>query len=116
MGTRLSSSPVAYCLWLFVFDAMPITALALWRHGNGLWTYMGGRWRPGVLGGLLTLGSYGIVLWAMTRAPIAAVAALRETSVLFAAAIGAFLLREGFGAPRVFGAALIVCGIVALRL
>ena len=116
MGTRLSSTPVAYCLWLFVFDALPITAWAISRHGNGVWTYMRGRWRPGVIGGLLTVGSYGIVLWAMTRAPIAAVAALRETSVLFAAVIGAFLLREGFGAPRLFGAALIVCGIVALRL
>ena len=116
MGTRLSSTPVAYCLWLFVFDALPITAWAISRHGNRVWTYMRGRWRPGVIGGLLTVGSYGIVLWAMTRAPIAAVAALRETSVLFAAVIGAFLLREGFGAPRLFGAALIVCGIVALRL
>ena len=116
MGTRLSANPVAYCLWLFVFDAFPITALALARHGDAVWDYMRKRWRPGALGGLLTVGSYGIVLWAMTRAPIAAIAALRETSVLFAAVIGAVVLREGFGAPRIAGAVLVACGIAALRL
>ncbi|HEV7819717.1 MAG TPA: EamA family transporter, partial [Burkholderiales bacterium] len=59
---------------------------------------------------------YGIVLWAMTRAPIAAVAALRETSVIFAALIGALVLREGFGAPRIAGAVFVACGIATLRL
>lgn len=116
MGTRLSANPVSYCLWLFLFDAFPIMALALARHGNGVWDYMRQRWQPGVLGGALTLGSYGIVLWAMTHAPIAAVAALRETSVIFAALIGCMVLREGFGAPRIAGAVLIAGGIVALRL
>jgi uncharacterized membrane protein len=52
----------------------------------------------------------------MTRAPIAAVAALRETSVIFAALIGCMVLREGFGAPRIAGAVLVAGGIVALRL
>jgi drug/metabolite transporter (DMT)-like permease len=116
MGTRQSASPVAYCLWLFMFDAVPITVWALARHGDGVWVYMRKRWRAGVLGGLLTIGSYGIVLWAMTRAPIAAVAALRETSVIFAALIGAVVLREGFGMPRIAGAVLVACGIAALRL
>jgi drug/metabolite transporter (DMT)-like permease len=116
MGTRLSAGPVAYCLWLFIFDAVPITLLALVRHGGAVWPYMRKRWRAGAVGGLLTLGSYGIVLWAMTRAPIAAVAALRETSVIFAAIIGSILLREGFGPPRIAGAVLVACGIAALRL
>lgn len=64
----------------------------------------------------MTVASYGIVLWAMTRAPIAAVAALRETSVIFAAAIGSMFLREGFGAGRVAGAVCVAAGIGALRL
>jgi drug/metabolite transporter (DMT)-like permease len=115
MGTRLSTTPLAYCLWLFVFDALPITALAFARHGGAVVHYMRGRWRAGLLGGALTVGSYGIVLWAMTRAPIAAVAALRETSVIFAAVIGSVLLREGFGAPRIAGALLVAAGIGALR-
>jgi drug/metabolite transporter (DMT)-like permease len=115
-GTRLSASPVAYCVWLFIFDALPITVFAFARHRGQVAVYMRVRWRAGILGGLLTVGSYGIVLWAMTRAPIAAVAALRETSVIFAAVIGSIVLREGFGAPRIAGAVLVGCGIAALRL
>jgi uncharacterized membrane protein len=74
------------------------------------------RWAMGIMGGALSMASYAIVLWAMTRAPVAGVAALRETSVIFAALIGSFLLREGSIAPRVAGAALVACGVAALRL
>ena len=66
--------------------------------------------------GLGSLAAYAIVLWAMTRAPVAAVAALRETSVLFAALIGAVWLKEGFGMMRLIGAASVVAGIAALKL
>jgi len=55
-------------------------------------------------------------LWAMTRAPIAAVSALRETSVLFAAVIGTVLLKEGFGIARLAGAVSVVAGVAALKL
>ena len=115
VGTRLSAHPLSYCLWLFLLDPLPILVLALARHRAGVWHYMRRRWLPCTLGGLLTITAYGIVLWAMTRAPIAAVAALRETSVVFAAVIGAVFLREGFGAARIAGAVLVVCGVAALR-
>jgi len=68
------------------------------------------------LGGLASVGSYGIALWAMTRAPVAAVAALRETSILFATAIAAFILREPIGRARLAAVTLIACGAVAMRL
>jgi drug/metabolite transporter (DMT)-like permease len=116
LGTRLSAHPLSYCLWLFLLDPLPILAVALARHRGGVWRHMQGRWRACTLGGVLTVSAYGIVLWAMTRAPIAAVAALRETSVVFAALIGSVLLREGFGVPRIVGAVLVACGIAALRL
>ena len=64
---------------------------------------------------MLTIAAYLIALWAMTRAPIAAVAALRETSVIFAAAIGAWLLKEPFGRQRMIGACLVVVGIALLK-
>jgi len=115
-GTRLSAHPLSYCLWLFLLDPLPILAVALARHGGGVWRHLQRRWFACTLGGVLTVGAYGIVLWAMTRAPIAAVSALRETSVIFAAVIGSVFLREGFGVPRVAGAVLVVCGIAALRL
>src|SRR3954470_7888747 len=116
LGTRLSAHPLSYCLWLFLLDPLPILAVAIVRHRTGVWRHVQARWRPSLAGGLLPVAAYGIVLWAMTRAPIAAVAALRETSVIFAALIGSLVLREGFGAPRIAGAVFVACGIAALRL
>ncbi len=115
-GTRLSANPLSYCLWLFLLDPLPILAIAIARHGGGVWQHFQKRWLACTFGGLLTVCAYGTVLWAMTRAPIAAVSALRETSVIFAALIGAAFLRESFGALRIVGAVLVVCGIAALRL
>ena len=73
-------------------------------------------WPRGLLGGVLSAGAYGVALWAMTRAPVAAVAALRETSVIFAALIGAWLLREGHIARRLAGAATVAAGVIALKI
>jgi drug/metabolite transporter (DMT)-like permease len=61
------------------------------------------------------MGSYLIALWAMTRAPVALVSALRETSVLFATVFSVWILKERFGAQRATGAVVIVGGVVALR-
>jgi drug/metabolite transporter (DMT)-like permease len=68
------------------------------------------------VGAAASLGSYGIALWAMTRAPVATVAALRETSVLFAALLGSWFLREPFSWRRGVGTAVIVGGVMALRM
>ncbi len=59
--------------------------------------------------------SYGIAIWAMTVAPIAIVAALRETSVLFGAAIAVIVLKEPLRAARLVAAGLIVIGLVLIR-
>jgi uncharacterized membrane protein len=76
------------------------------------------RARPLLLpvGGVSTVGSYGIALWAMTLAPVAAIAALRETSILFATAIAALFLRERIGRRRLLAVGLIACGAVVMRL
>ena len=68
------------------------------------------------MGAIASLGSYGVALWAMTRAPVATVAALRETSVLFAALLGVWFLKEVFTLRRVIGTAIILAGVMALRL
>lgn len=115
-GTRASGNALSYCLWIFLLDALPIALVALAVHRRGAWEYVRRRWLPGAAGGFLSVASYGIVLWAMTRAPIAAVAALRETSVIFAALIGSVLLRERMGGPRIAGAVVVACGIAALKL
>jgi len=119
LGVRASGNAVAYVSTLFLFDGIPYFLLVLYqRRGShaAMFAYLRGRWPIALLGSMASLGSYGIALWAMTRAPVATVAALRETSVLFAAVIGAIWLKEGFGVQRAAGSALIVAGVMTLRL
>ena len=114
-GVRLSGSPESYILWLFVIDALPFPLIVLFIKKNELIAYGKRYWLRGLTGGVLSAGSYGVALWAMTRAPVAAVAALRETSVIFAALIGAWLLKEGRLGRRVFGAVIVAAGVIALK-
>lgn len=114
-GVRLSGSAAAYTLWLFFLNAWGIFAVALWRRGDAVLTHLRRRWRPALAGSVLTLGSYGIVLWAMTVASIPAVAALRESSVIFAAVLGALLLKERMGCWRIAGAILVATGAASIR-
>jgi len=120
IGVRASGNALQYVSLLFLFDGLPYFLLVM--HDRGVaerpaaWAHMRARWPIALMGTLASLGSYGIALWAMTRAPVAAVAALRETSVLFAAVIGTRLLKEPFGARRAAGTLCIVGGVMALRL
>jgi multidrug transporter EmrE-like cation transporter len=114
-GVRASGNPLAYIAWLFVLTAIALVVstraplVAAYRNG--------GRTLPiAAAGGALTFASYAVVLWAMTRAPVALVAALRETSSLFGAAFGALLLDERFGVRRWVALALIGGGVAAMRL
>jgi drug/metabolite transporter (DMT)-like permease len=115
-GARASGNALSYVCWLIFLEGIPFVAWVTTRRGAPGRAYMKRGWRVGLGGGACSLAAYGIVLWAMTRAPIAAVAALRETSVLFAALIGSLWLKEGFGWRRIAGAASVVAGIAALKL
>jgi drug/metabolite transporter (DMT)-like permease len=115
-GARASGNAAAYVTWLIFLEGLPFLAWIAWTRGTPAIGYLRRGWRRGLLGGAGSLAAYGIVLWAMTRAPVAAVAALRETSVLFAALIGAVWLKEGFGVMRLAGAASVVAGVAALKL
>jgi drug/metabolite transporter (DMT)-like permease len=116
IGARLSGNPLAYVAYLLLCSAAVLVSYALWRDRCGVTATLTRWWMRGLIGGALQALSYGIVLWAMTRAPIAIVAALRETSVLFAAAIAVLALREQLRAVRLGAAALIVCGLILIRL
>jgi phosphonate utilization associated putative membrane protein len=110
----------SYVMLLFVLDGVAYP-LGVWlsRGSAGraqLLATVRQRWHLALLGGAASIGSYTIALWAMTRAPVASVAALRETSVLFAALLGAWLLKERFGAQRALGTVVIVAGVMSLRL
>jgi drug/metabolite transporter (DMT)-like permease len=115
-GARASGDAIAYAMWLFFLDGFALCGYAWVTRRASLLDYVKLRWQPGLAGALLSMGAYAIVLWAMTRAPVAMVAALRETSVIIAAVIGATLLREPLGAWRIAGAALVAGGILALKL
>ena len=116
IGARLSANANAYSLWLFVGIAIVMVPYALYRDGRKVLPAMHHYWQRGFAGGALQLLSYAIAIWAMTAAPIAVVAALRETSVLFGAAIAVLVLKEPLRAVRVVAACLIVCGLILIRL
>jgi drug/metabolite transporter (DMT)-like permease len=116
VGARLSANPNAYSLWLFVGIAVVMLPYAIYRDGPDVIPAMQRFWRRGFAGGALQVLSYGIAIWAMTVAPIAIVATLRETSVLFGAVIAVVVLKEPLRAVRIAAACLIVCGLILIRL
>lgn len=115
-GVRQSGAPVGYTLWIFLLTAPPVVAWAAWRRGAALISQLARHWRVGIIGGIGTMVSYGAALWAMTLAPVAMVAALRETSILFATAISAFVLGERVGPGRTAAVITVALGAALLRL
>jgi drug/metabolite transporter (DMT)-like permease len=115
-GARASGNALSYVLWLTFIEGVVYLTLLGRHRGTRAIGYVRNQWRRGLLGGFCSVAAYAIVLWAMTRAPVAAVAALRETSVIFAALIGALWLKEGFGFARLAGAATVVLGVATLKL
>ncbi len=116
VGARLAGSANAYTVVLFVGIGPVMVIYALARRGRAVISATGRHWGIGLAGGALQLGSYGIAIWAMTVAPIAIVAALRETSVLFGAAIAVVVLKEPLRPPRIVAAVMIVAALALIRL
>jgi drug/metabolite transporter (DMT)-like permease len=116
VGARASHNSLSYVLWLFIGIALVLPPYALWRDGRDVIPAMQRYWLRGFAGGGLQVLSYGIAVWAMTIAPIAIVASLRETSVLFGAILAVTVLNEPLRAIRIAAALLILCGLVLLRL
>lgn len=120
LGVRAAGDALRYVPWLFVANALPYTLLLAWQRGpdgrRAMAAHARRRWPQGLATGLASVLSYGLALWAMTRVPVAHVAALRETSVLFAALIGWLWLGERFGPGRVVGTVAILAGVVGLRM
>ena len=115
-GARASHAPVSYTLWFFVLNALVITGIGIAHRGAEVPRYFRRRWMRAALGGACSLGSYGIALWAMTRAPVALVAVLRETSVIFAAVLAALVLKEKLTRRRLVATGAVLAGLIALRL
>ena len=116
VGARASGYSPAYTLALFIGCGVVMMLYALARRGRTVFAGAGHRWRIGLLGGVMQVVSYGVANWAMTLAPIAIVAALRETSVLFDSLIAVIVLKEKLHTARIAAAVLIVCGLIVLRI
>jgi len=114
-GARLSGAPASYVAWLFWLQGLLFVALVALLRRRAALDYAARSWPRGLAGGVCLISAYGIVLWAMTQAPVAAVAALRETSVIFAALLGRLFLKESFGWQRLIAACAVALGVAALR-
>jgi len=115
LGLRHQTTPWPYIVWLNMLEGIPFALWAIIYRRNAVIPFLKDKWKPGVIGGCLTTAAYGLVLFALSQGAMAHVSALRETSVLFAAIIGAVVLKESFGLRRVISAGLIVCGVVLLQ-
>ncbi|MEU3354913.1 DMT family transporter [Streptomyces sp. NPDC037389] len=111
LGVRASGSSLGYISWLMILEGLVIPAWAVAARRGALLAQIRPFAVRGLLGGLLSVFAYGLVLWAQTRAPLAPVAALRESSIIVGAAIGTVVMKERFGAPRIAAAGLMVVGI-----
>ncbi len=116
MGARLSGSASGFILVSTIIDGVFSCLYALARRGPRTFVKIVPAWRSGLAAGAMSLASYWIAIWAFTKAPIALVAALRETSVLFALLIAIVFLKERAGLSRIVAALLIACGVVLMRM
>ncbi len=115
IGARLSMQPSAFIGWVFVLDASLFTLWAVAFKGFDVLPKQPRIWALGLAAGSASVGAYWIAVWAMTVAPIALIATLRETSVLFAVLIGVLYLKERYDKTKVLAAFVIVCGVVMMR-
>lgn len=115
-GVRLANTASSYAAWLFFCDGLCSIAIGFLYRGRGLLTVLASEWKTNLLTGGLLAGSYWIIMWAMTKAPIASIAALRETSILFAMLISVLVLGERVTPWRVLATVFIVGGVVILRI
>ncbi|MFO0993543.1 MAG: DMT family transporter [Hyphomicrobiales bacterium] len=116
LGGRVSGSPSSYAGFVFIFDASFLFILGIMMRGPKIVKDVAPYWKTGVTGAVMSAGAYWIAIWAMSRAPIAAVAALREVSILIVMGMSAYVLKEHVSSKRLIGAGLVVAGAIALRL
>ena len=116
IGVRRSGAPFSYTLWVFLLPSIPLLVWSMLVKRAAIFRYVSRYGHLGLLGGIGAIASYAAALWAMTMAPVAVVAALRETSILFATLISALLLSEQMTPARLAAAGLIAAGAVLVRL
>src|SRR5690606_10122766 len=115
-GVRLSGEPLGYIFWLFLLDSLPMPLYVIAARRDVGLRHVLGLGLGGFVAGALAMAAYGIVIWAFSRGGVAEIVALRETSVVFGALIGAILLKEGLGPRRIAAAIVVAAGIIVLKI
>jgi len=115
LGARFSGNAFSYTGWVILLTAIPFSLASIaWSRGQTD-RYIRDKWKKGVVGASCTFASYSLALWAMTRAPIAPVAALRETSIVFSVFLALFVLKEKISTLRYVSIAIVTAGAIVLK-
>ena len=115
IGVRQAGSVLGFAVWLTIGDGLLTFLVALVWKRSAVWRVDRLNLGKGIAGGAMQVGAYWIIVWALAHAPMGMVSALRETSVLFAALISTFVLKEGFGVWRFVSASIVTFGLVLSR-
>lgn len=113
IGVRLSNSPFGYMGWLFLLE-LPVVLFVLWRRRGGPYRIDLKTFGLGLVGGIFAVTAYGLVIYAKTIAPLGAVSAVRESSVIIAALIGLVIFGERPWPARLLSAFMVAGGVVML--
>lgn len=115
VGLRVAETKMTYIVWLFVMDGAFVSSSVALARRSTLVPFLRRHWKPALAGGVFGIMTYGLALYALGLGTIAEIAALRETSTVFAVLIGIFFLGEHFGARRIVAAFLVATGAIALQ-
>lgn len=115
-GVRAAGSPLVYLAWHFWLIAVALAATVWMRRGPAVWSAVRSEFRGAFFSSFFNITTYGLALYAYANAPVAPMAALRETSIVFGAILAAWVLKEPFGLKRGLLAAVLALGLVALQL
>ena len=115
VGARLSGNAFSYTGWMLLLTGIFVFVVSLAFRGRQVTDHVLAQWKKGALGGGCTFASYSLALWAMTKAPIASVAALRETSIIFSAILAVVLLKESISPLRYVSIVIVSLGAIVIK-
>ena len=116
LGVRFSGNAVSYVLWLMTIECWPLFAITVFRRKQALMSSLQQNWKFAVPGGILSVSAYGIVVWAMQHSPIPVVSALRESSVVIAALMSIWILKEKTSAKHLIAITMVAAGVILTRI
>ena len=116
LGAREAGNALGFYGWLSMINALIFSVIMRWVRPGLVGTTVSAGWGMTLSLGSISFLAYALAIWAFTMAPIALVAALRETSIVFAFFLGIYFLKEKATAAKLFSIMLIVCGVIVLRI